>query len=69
MQLLLGMKRYALLEKYIDMYEKDLPAEDAEILNGISDQLEKDGQKALADHIREWTVEEPEEAQAFDDRD
>ena len=69
MQLLLGLKRYSLLEQYIDMYEKDLPAEDAEILNGISDQLEKDGQKALADHIREWTVEEPEEAQAFDDRD
>ena len=69
MQLLLGMKRYALLEKYIDMYEKDLPAEDAEILNGISDELEKAGQKELADHIREWTVEEPEEAQAFDNRD
>ena len=69
MQLLLGMKRYELLGKYIDMYEKDLPAEDAEILNGISDELEKAGQKELADHIREWTVEEPEEAQAFDDRD
>jgi hypothetical protein len=51
------------------MYEKDLPAEDAEILNGISDELEKAGQKELADHIREWTVEEPEDAQAFDDRD
>ena len=69
MQLLAGMKRYGILEQYIDMYEKDLPAQDAEILKGISDELEKDGQKALADHIREWTVEEPEEAQAFDDRD
>lgn len=68
-QLLLAMKRYDQLGRYVDEFEKDLPAQDAEILNGISDQLEKEGQKALADHIREWTVEEPEEAEAFDDKD
>lgn len=68
-QLLLSLKRYDHLGRYVDEFEKDLPAQDAEILNGISDQLEKEGQKALADHIREWTVEEPEEAEAFDDKD
>jgi hypothetical protein len=31
--------------------------------------LEKDNQKKLADHIRDWIVEEPEDAQAFDDKD
>lgn len=69
MQLLTSMQRYELLGNYIDEFEKDLPAEDAEVLNSISDTLEKEGQKALADHIREWTVEEPEDAEAFDDKD
>jgi hypothetical protein len=31
--------------------------------------VERAGEKALADHIREWTVEEPEDAEAFDDRE
>lgn len=69
MQLLAGMKRYEQLGGYIDQFEKDLPAEDAEVLNSISEMLEKDGQEALAEHIREWTVEEPEDAEAFDDKD
>ena len=69
LQLLVALKAYDVLKGYLDMFERDLTAQDAEILNGISDELEKAGQKELADHIREWTVEEPEEAQAFDDRD
>lgn len=69
MQLLVSMKCYDLLSNYIDKYEKDLTTQDADSLNQISDELEKAGQKEIADHIREWTVEEPEEAEAFDDKD
>ena len=69
LQLLVALKAYDVLKGYLDMFERDLTAQDAEILNSISDELEKDGQKELAAHIREWIVEEPEEAQAFDDRD
>lgn len=42
---------------------------DAEELNEIADAAEKDGEKDLAKHIRDWIVEEPEEAEAFDDKD
>lgn len=69
MQLLAGMKRYEQLSGYIDKFEQDLPAMDAEELNEIADAAEKDGQKDLAKHIRDWVVEEPEEAEAFDDKD
>ena len=69
LQLLVALKAYDVLKGYLDMFERDLTAQDAEVLNEISDELEKDGQKDLADHIREWTVEEPEEAEAFDNRD
>ena len=53
----------------MDRYEKDLTTLDAEELTEFADAVEKDGQKALADHIRDWIVEEPEDAQAFDDKD
>ena len=69
MQLLAGMKRYEQLSGYVDRYEKDLTTLDAEELTELADAIEKDGQKALADHIRDWIVEEPEDAQAFDDKD
>lgn len=69
MQLMQSMKAYDLLESYVATFEKDLPGLDSETLNAISDELEKDGQESLAKHIRDWTVEEPEEAEAFDDRD
>ncbi len=69
MQLLAAMKRYGQLAGYVERYEKDLTTLDADELTALADALEKDGQKELADHIRDWTVEEPEDAQAFDDRD
>lgn len=69
MQLMQSLKSYDLLESYVTTFEKDLPGLDAECLNEMSNQLEKDGQAALAKHIRDWTVEEPEEAEAFDERD
>jgi hypothetical protein len=68
MQLLVSLKAYTVLEEYLDMFEKELTVQDAEDLNAISDALEKDGQKALAQRIRDWTVEAPEEAEAFDDK-
>jgi hypothetical protein len=63
------MKRYEQLSGYVDRYEKDLTTLDAEELTEFADAVEKDGQKALADHIRDWIVEEPEDAQAFDDKE
>lgn len=69
MQLMVSMKACDILKEYLDMFEKDLTTQDAEILNSISDALEKDGQLELAKHIRDWTVEEPEDAEAFDDKD
>ena len=69
MQLLAAMKRYAQLSGYVDRFEKDLTTLDADELTDLADALEKDNQKALADHIRDWIVEEPEEAEAFDDKD
>ena len=69
MQLLAGMKRYEQLSGYVNRYEKDLTTLDAEELTDLADAIEKDGQKALADHIRDWIVEEPEDAQAFDDKE
>lgn len=69
MQLLQGMKCYDLLESYVTTFEKELPGMDAETLKELSDNLEKENQKDLAEHIRKWTVEEPEEAEAFDERE
>ena len=69
MQLLVAMKCYDVLKVYLDMFEKELTTQDADDLNQISDALEKDGQTELAKHIRDWTVEEPLEAEAFDDKD
>ena len=66
MQLLVSLKAYTVLEEYLDMFEKELTVQDAQDLNAISEALEKDGQKALAQRIRDWTVEEPEEAEGFD---
>ena len=63
------MKRYEQLSGYVDRYEKELTTLDAEELSDLADSLEKDNQKKLADHIRDWIVEEPEDAQAFDDKD
>ena len=63
------MKCYDLLDAYVTTFEKELPGMDAEALKELSDNLEKENQKDLAEHIRKWTVEEPEEAEAFDDRD
>ena len=69
MQLLQSMKAYDLLEGYVTTFEKELPGMDADTLRGMADELEKDGQVDLAEHIRKWIVDEPEEAQAFDDAD
>ena len=69
MMLLVNLKKFELLEQYVNHFEKELPAQDAAELNAISDELERAGEKELAKHIREWTVEEPEDAEAFDDRD
>ncbi len=69
MQLLAAMKRYEQLSGYVDRFEKDLTTLDAEELTALADSLEKDNQKKLADHIRDWIVEEPEDAQAFDDKE
>lgn len=69
MQLLQGMKCYDLLESYVTTFEKELPGMDAETLKELSDNLEKENQKDLAEHIRKWTVEEPEEAEPFDERE
>ena len=68
MQLLAAMKRYELLSDYVNRFEKELTTLDADELNDLADSLEKDNQKALADHIRDWIVEEPEEA-GFDNED
>lgn len=69
MQLLVAMKSYEVLKDYLDMFEKDLTTQDAEDLNAISDALEKDGQLELAKHIRDWTVDEPEVAEPFDEKE
>lgn len=68
MQLLAAMKRYEQLSGYVERFEKELTTLDAEELSGLADSIEKDGQKKLADHIRDWIVEEPEEA-GFDNED
>ena len=69
MMLLANLKKFDLLGKYVDHFEKELPGLEASELNAVSDEVERAGEKALADHIREWTVEEPEDAEAFDDRE
>lgn len=69
MQLLVALKRYEQLSGYVTRFENDLTTMDADELTDLADSLEKDGQKELAQHIRDWTVEEPEEAEAFDDKD
>ncbi|MCQ2125418.1 MAG: hypothetical protein MJZ25_14665 [Fibrobacter sp.] len=69
MQLLAALKRYEQLSGYVTRFENDLTTMDADELTDLADSLEKDGQKELAQHIRDWTVEEPEEAEAFDDKD
>ncbi len=69
MQLLAALKRYALLSAYVTRFENELTTMDADELTALADAVEKDGQKELAQHIRDWTVEEPEEAEAFDDKD
>lgn len=68
MQLLAGMKRYKQLSSYVDRFENELTTLDADELSELADSIEKDDKK-LADHIRDWIVEEPEEAEAFDDKD
>lgn len=67
MQLLAGVKRYKQLSGYVKKYEQELPAMNADELNEIADACEKDGEKDLAKHIRDWIVEEPEEAEPFDE--
>ncbi|MCR5377770.1 MAG: hypothetical protein K6E57_02245 [Fibrobacter sp.] len=62
MQLMVSLKCYDQLSGYLDLFEKELTTQDAEVLNAISDTLEKDGQVALAKHIRDWTVEDAGEA-------
>lgn len=69
MQLMVALKCYEELAGYLDLFEKELTTQDAEDLNAISDALEKDGQLELAKHIRDWTVEEPEEPERFDNKD
>lgn len=69
MQLLAALKRYEQLSGYVTRFENDLTTMDADELTDLADSLEKDGQKELAQHIRDWTVEEPEEAEMFDDKD
>ena len=69
MQLLAAMKRYGQLSGYVGRFEKDLTTLPADELSALADAVEKDGQKELADHIRDWIVEEPEDAEAFDDKD
>ncbi|SHK36722.1 hypothetical protein [Fibrobacter sp. UWEL] len=69
MQLLAAMKRYEQLSSYVTRFEQDLAGMDADELKELADAVEKDGQKDLANHIRDWIVEEPEEAEAFDDKD
>ncbi|MCF0220782.1 MAG: hypothetical protein HUK19_00665 [Fibrobacter sp.] len=69
MQLLAAMKRYEQLSGYVTRFENELTTMDADELTELADNLEKDGQKELAQHIRDWTVEEPEEAEAFDDKE
>ena len=69
MMLLANLKKFELLGQYVNHFEKELPAQDASELNAISDELERAGEKELAKHIREWTVEEPEDAEPFDDRE
>ncbi|MBQ2560944.1 MAG: hypothetical protein II565_10230 [Fibrobacter sp.] len=69
MMLLANLKKFDLLESYVNHYERDLPGLDASELNAISDEVERAGNAALAKHIREWTVEEPEDAEPLDDRE
>ena len=69
MMLLANLKKFELLGQYVNHFEKELPAQDASELNAISDELERAGEKELVKHIREWTVEEPEDAEPFDDRE
>lgn len=69
MQMLAALKRYEQLSGYVTRFENDLTTMDADELTDLADSLEKDGQKELAQHIRDWTVEEPEEAEAFDDKE
>lgn len=69
MQLLAALKRYVQLEGYVSRFEQELTTLDADELSDLADAVEKDGQKDLAKHIRDWTVEEPEEAEAFDDKE
>ena len=69
MMLLTNLKKFDLLGQYVNHFEKELPGLEASELNAISDEVERAGEKELAKHIREWTVEEPEDAEAFDDRE
>lgn len=69
MQLLAAMKRYEQLSSYVTRFEQDLAAMNADELNELADAVEKDGEKDLARHIRDWIVEEPEEAEPFDEKD
>jgi hypothetical protein len=69
MMLLANLKKFELLGQYVNHFEKELPGLDAAELNAVSDELERVGEKELAKHIREWTVEEPEDAEPLDDRE
>lgn len=66
MSVLENLKRFDLLEDYVNRHEEDLTTLDADMLNDLADALEKEGQIKLAEHIRDWIVEEPEDA-GFDE--
>ncbi|MCF0215375.1 MAG: hypothetical protein HUK21_02755 [Fibrobacteraceae bacterium] len=62
MQLLASLKRYTILESYIDRFSEDLAALDPAGLAILADTLENDSQNSLAEKVKDWIVEEPEEA-------
>ncbi len=58
---LIAMEEFDRLSQILERYKQSLTILPAETLNGYSARLEKCGKPELAQKIRDWTVEEPEE--------
>lgn len=64
--LLISIEKIDRLKSYIDRFEEDLAGVNSEVLTRFAERLETINQKELAERIRQWIVEEPEEVDVED---
>lgn len=64
--LLISLEKIDRLKAYINRFEQDLAGVNPEVLSRFVERLETMNQKELADQIRQWIVDEPEEVDVED---